>query len=208
MSRRRISTQAELREHYGQPVDRALWKEIDHINDHYKAFIEAAPFCILATAGENGIDCSPKGDPAGFVVVASPKKLYLPDRRGNNRIDSLRNIIENPQVGLIFFIPTVGETLRVSGRAEIIIDSALCEQFAMNGKAATSVVGIDVEKAYFQCQKALVRSGLWDSATYPVERPVPTAGQITKAFAQARQNAFDDEAYDQNYPLHLKDTLY
>jgi len=203
-----INTIEALLDHYGEPVDRALWKEIDHVNDHYRQFIEASPFCVLATQSEQGIDLSPRGDPAGFVCVESPTLLYLPDRRGNNRLDSLRNIVANPAVGLIFFIPTVGETLRVGGTARISIDPNLCERFSEQGKPAKAVLCVDVLKVYFQCQKAIVRSGLWESSTYPAERPVPTAGEMTKYFAQAQAQDFDAEAYDQNYPQHLKNTLY
>ena len=169
-----ITSAEELEKIYSAPVDRALWKEIDHINAHYQQFIEASPFLILATFGEKGVDCSPRGDPAGFVRVVNPKQLLIPDRRGNNRLDSLRNIIENPQVGLIFLIPNVGETIRVSGTAEIVVDAALCQSFSINNKPASSVIRITVEKAYFQCQKALARSKLWDPETYIDRNELPT----------------------------------
>ncbi|MCJ8274282.1 MAG: pyridoxamine 5'-phosphate oxidase family protein, partial [Psychrosphaera sp.] len=106
----KITSIEQLEQVYGQPVERALWKEIDHINPHYRQFIEASPFLILATFGEKGIDCSPKGDPKGFVRVVDEKTIHIPDRRGNNRLDSLRNIVTNPNVGLIFLIPNAGET--------------------------------------------------------------------------------------------------
>ena len=161
-----ITSKEDLDTLYGEPMDRALWKEIDHINDHYRIFIEKSPFLILATSGENGIDCSPRGDPAGFVRVVNEKCIQLPDRRGNNRLDSLRNIIVNPNVGLISLIPNAGETIRLRGKAEIIVDEALCKSFSMNGKPANSVLSIDVGKVYFQCQKAIVRSKLWDASSY------------------------------------------
>jgi len=123
--------------------------------------IEKSPFLILATQGANGIDCSPRGDPAGFVRVVNPHCIQMPDRRGNNRLDSMRNIVDNPSVGLIFLIPNVGETIRLSGTASIIIDEALCESFSVKGKPASSVISISVNKVYFQCQKALVRSKLY-----------------------------------------------
>ncbi len=156
----KISSIAELETIYGKPVERALWKEIDYISDQYRQLIEASPFLVLATHGEKGVDCSPRGDPAGFVRVVSPKQIMIPDRRGNNRLDSLRNIILNPDIGLIFLIPGVGETLRVSGKAEIMIDVELCNSFEIQGKPATSVISIHVEKVYFQCQKAIARSKL------------------------------------------------
>lgn len=204
----KIDSIEQLEQVYGKTVERALWKEIDHINDHYRQFIEASPFLILATYGEKGVDCSPRGDPAGFVRVASPKTLLLPDRRGNNRLDSLRNIISNPQIGLIFMVPNAGETIRVSGRAEIIIDDALCQSFAVQGKAASSVLQIIVDKAYFQCQKAIARSKLWDGSTYIERNELPSAGDMAKHFSALRYIEFDGEQYDKNYPEHLKKTIY
>ena len=204
----KITSLASLEAVYGKPVERALHKEIDHINDHYRQFIEASPFMILATYGEKGVDCSPRGDPAGFVKVVNQKQLMIPDRRGNNRLDSLRNIVTNPQVGLIFLVPGAGETIRVSGRAEILVDSELCQSFAMQGKPASSVLSVAVEKAYFQCQKAIARSKLW-SADHQIERgELPTAGQMAQFFADAKGLEFDGKAYDQGYAEHMKKTIY
>src|SRR3984893_7686464 len=120
---------------YDAPSDVSTAKEIDHISDHYRAFIEAAPFFALATAGPAGLDCSPRGDEPGFVRVADAKTLMIPDRRGNNRIDSLRNIVRDPRVSLLFLIPGIGETFRVIGRAAISTDPALLESFVFAGKA-------------------------------------------------------------------------
>lgn len=193
---------------YGKPVDSSLWKEIDHINEHYQKFIEASPFLILATYGEKGVDCSPRGDPAGFVRVLDRKSILIPDRRGNNRLDSLRNILDNPQVGLIFLVPNAGETIRVSGIAEIIIDKDLCQSFSMNGKPASSVLKVTVEKAYFQCQKAMARSKLWESSTYPERADLPTAGEMVEQFSKTIGTEFDGQAYDRNYPERMKKTIY
>ncbi|AEF54171.1 pyridoxamine 5'-phosphate oxidase family protein [Marinomonas posidonica] len=195
-----IKTLDALEEIYGQPVERSLWKEIDHINPHYRAFIEKSPFLILATYGENGLDCSPRGDPAGFVRVVNERCIQIPDRRGNNRLDSLRNIIHNPQVGLIFLVPNVGETIRVSGRAEILVDNDLCDSFSIQGKAASSVLSISVEKAYFQCQKAIARSGLWDPSQHIDRGELPSAGDMAKVFADMKNIEFDAQEYDKQYP--------
>jgi len=203
-----ISNIKDLENHYGQPVAGALWKEIDHINDHYRHFIEKSPFLILASIGEKGLDCSPRGDPGGFVRVVDPTCIQLPDRRGNNRLDSLRNIIHNPQVALIFLIPGIGETIRLSGKAKIVIDKTLCESFSINGKAASSVICIDVDKVYFQCQKALVRSQLWDASTQLDRSELPSAGQMINVFADLQNVEFDANEYDQNYPEHMKKTIY
>src|SRR5688572_15443861 len=118
----RITTQAQLDALYGAPVEAAIAKEIDYVSDHYKAFIDKAPFVVVATVGPEGLDCSPRGDPAGFVRVRYPKTVLIPDRRGNNRIDSLRNLVRDPRIALLFMIPGIGQTLRINGRAEIVID--------------------------------------------------------------------------------------
>lgn len=205
---KKITSITMLEEKYGEPVERALWKEIGHINDHYRQFIEASPFLILATSGDKGLDCSPRGDPAGFVRVKDKNTLLLPDRKGNNRLDSLRNIIANDRVGLIFLVPNAGETIRVSGRAEILIDDELCQSFSIKGKPASSVLSITIEKAYFQCQKAIARSSLWDPAAYIDRKELPTAGQMAKYFSAKKGIEFDGEAYDRDYPEYMKKTIY
>ncbi len=204
----RISTIEALEAIYGMPLERAKWKEIDFINEDYRRFIEASPFLILATVGEKGVDCSPRGDPAGFARIVDEKTLQVPDRRGNNRLDSLRNIIGNPQVGLIFLIPNVGETIRVSGRAELLVDEELCASFSMNGKPANCVVSVAVEKVYYQCQKALARSKLWDPEFYADRDSLPTAGEMNRTFASMHGQAFDGETYDREYPEYMKRTMY
>jgi PPOX class probable FMN-dependent enzyme len=204
----KITTLEQLENHYDKASERAIWKEIDYISPHYQAFIEASPFLILATYGEKGVDCSPRGDPAGFVRVPSERQILIPDRRGNNRLDSLRNIISNNKVGLIFLVPGAGETIRVSGTAEILTDSELCLSFAINNKAASSVLSISVDKAYFQCQKAIARSGLWNSDNSINRSELPSAGDMVKYFADLRKEEFNNEVYDENYPEHMKKTIY
>lgn len=194
---------------YSGPVgERSLWKEIDHINALYRQFIEASPFLILATYGDKGVDCSPRGDPPGFVRVVGPDCIQIPDRRGNNRLDSMRNIIQNPQVGVIFLIPNVGETIRISGQAEILVDEALCHSFMIKGKPASSVLSIDVKKVYYQCQKALARSKLWDAESYIERSELPSAGQMAKVFSAQHGVEFDGETYDENYAKHMRQTIY
>src|ERR1700731_250522 len=153
-----VTTSEQLEQHYGEGFPPAIAKEIDPVNAHYRAFIEAAPFFALATCGPDGLDCSPRGDPAGFVRVLDEKTIAVPDRRGNNRIDSLRNLIHDPRVALLFMIPGVNETLRIIGRAKICTDPQLCASFTMQGKAPRAVLLISVDRVYFQCAKALVRS--------------------------------------------------
>src|SRR5712692_3064651 len=159
-----VTTEAQLEQMYGEIHPPARVKEIDHVNSHYRALIEASPFVVLATSGPEGLDCSPRGDPAGFVRVRDEKTLLIPDRRGNNRIDSLRNLVRDPRVALLFLIPGCSETIRVNGRAKISVDPALCQSFTMEGKTPRCVLVVAVERVYYQCAKAIVRSKLWDPA--------------------------------------------
>lgn len=205
MTTHRITTEQELDAIYGQPVQSSRIKEIDYISDHYRAWIEASPFMILATAGPEGLDCSPRGDPKGFVRVADRKTLMIPDRRGNNRIDSLRNIVRDPRVALLFLVPGVGETMRVNGRAALSTDPALRESFAMQGKVPACVIVVTAERVYPQCQKALVRSKLWDPAIQVARSDLPSMGQVLEALAK---EGFDGKAYDAAYPERLKRTIY
>jgi uncharacterized protein len=201
-----ITSVAELEALYTDSVSPAAQiKVLDHVSDHYRAFIEASPFMLLATVGPSGVDCSPRGDPAGFVRVADPKTLLIPDRRGNNRLDSLRNIVVDPRVHLLFLIPGIGETMRVVGSAVISADPALCGSFKMEGKAPRSVIVVTVEEIYPQCQKALVRSKLWDIATQIPRSALPSNGAM---LASITKGDFDGKAYDEAYPQRLKQTIY
>jgi PPOX class probable FMN-dependent enzyme len=200
-----ITTVAQLEAIYGEPSSNAVLKEIDHISDHYKAFIERSPFVTLATCGPEGLDCSPRGDPAGFVRVHDSKTVMLPDRRGNNRIDTLKNIVRDPRVSLLFLIPGVGETLRINGRAEISIDPDLCASFEMQNKLPRSILVITADRVYFQCQKALARSRLWDPAAQVPRSELPSTGSMIQALSR---DGFDGAAYDKGYPDHMKDSVY
>ena len=173
-----ITTVEQLEALYGVPGEASLVKELDHVILEYAAFIEASPFVALATSGREGLDCSPRGDLAGFVRIHDPKTLMMPDRRGNNRADSLRNIIRDPRVGLLFLVPGSGTTLRVNGRAHITTDAALCASFVVDGKAARSVTVVEVDSVYFQCARAIVRSDLWNPARHVDPKSLPTPGQI------------------------------
>ena len=201
----RITTTEQLEALYGEPLERSLVKEIDHISDHYRAFIEHSPFVLVATSGPEGLDCSPRGDPPGFVQVQDRKTVLLPDRRGNNRIDTMRNLVRDPRISLLFLVPGVGETLRINGRAEIVADPELCASFTMQGKPARSVLVITADRVYFQCQKALARSKLWNPDAQVPRSELPTAGQIIKGLST---ETFDAESYDRNYPEHMKKTIY
>jgi PPOX class probable FMN-dependent enzyme len=201
----RITTLEALEALYGQVAGPSRAKEVDHIHPVYRPFIEAAPLAVLATAGEGGLDATPRGDPAGFVQIEDERTLILPDRRGNNRIDSLRNILADPRVALLFLVPGIGETLRVNGRAEIRVDPALLERFAHEGHQPRSVLRINVESVYFQCSRAVIRAGLWDPARQIERAALPSPGTILRALSQG---GIDGEAYDKALPQRLKDTLY
>jgi len=201
----RITTIEALEALYGQPAGAAVFKEIDHISAEYRAFIEAAPFFALATVGPEGVDCTPRGDAPGFVRVADARTLMIPDRRGNNRIDSLRNIVRDPRVSLLFLIPGVGETFRVIGRASISTDPQLCESFVFAGKTPRAVVIVAVERVYFQCGKAILRSKLWDPASLVDRASLPSNGTILAAITKGEHGG---EEYDKAYPARLRETIY
>jgi PPOX class probable FMN-dependent enzyme len=192
-----VTSEAELEAIYGQPSGAAVIKEIGHISEHYRRFIEVSPFVVLATAGPEGLDCTPRGDPAGFVRVVD-------NRRGNNRIDTLRNIVRDPRIALLFLIPGIGRTLRINGRAAISVDPELCASFTMEGKVPRSVIVVTAESVYTQCPKALVRSHLWDASRHLPESALPSSGTMMKVL----QAEFDAEKYDREYPQRLKETIY
>jgi PPOX class probable FMN-dependent enzyme len=200
-----VTTTEQLEQHYGEVFPPAIAKEIDHVNAHYRAFIEAAPFFALATSGPDGLDCSPRGDPAGFVRVHDEKTLLIPDRRGNNRIDSLRNLVHDPRVALLFLIPGCSETIRVIGRVKISVDPALCKSFVMEGKTPRCVLVVAVERVYYQCAKAIVRSKLWDPATQIDRKSLPSSGTILAGITGGR---IGGPEHDRGAPERLKATIY
>ncbi|RAS23821.1 pyridoxamine 5'-phosphate oxidase family protein [Paraburkholderia bryophila] len=200
-----LTTIDQLEAIYGQPHERAVRKEIPYINEDYRAFIEVAPFVVLATAGPEGLDCSPRGDAPGFVRVIDERTLALPDRPGNNRIDSLRNIIAEPKLALLFVIPGVGESLRVNGRGRITNDPKWLDSFAVVGKLPRTVLLIDVDTVYFHCSKALVRSKLWDPARHVERSRLPSAGEIHRRINGA---SFDAATYDRELDERVRTTLY
>jgi PPOX class probable FMN-dependent enzyme len=200
-----IGDVATLERFYGAPSEASIVKEVDHVHPVYRKLIEAAPFAVLATSGPGGLDASPRGDGPGFVTVEDEKTLLLPDRRGNNRTDSLSNIIGDPRVALLFLIPGIGETLRVNGRASISVEPALLRRFAVEGKEPRSVLVIAVETVYFQCSRAIVRADLWNPAKHASRSALPTTGAILAALSDAR---IGGESYDRALPERVKATLY
>jgi PPOX class probable FMN-dependent enzyme len=200
-----ITSMAELTKLYGTPVGPSIIKETNRITSSYRAFIETAPFFALASAGPDGLDCSPRGDDPGFVRVADETTLIIPDRRGNNRIDTLRNILHDPRVALLFLIPGCGETIRINGRASISRDPALIENFVMQGKAPRTVIIVSVDRIYFQCAKAIVRSKLWDASRHVERQSLPSTGTILAELSDGKLNGAE---YDRTAPERLKATLY
>lgn len=200
-----ITSVSELESLYGEVNTASLRKETDRIVPAYRTLIEAAPFVALATSGPEGLDCSPRGDGPGFVRVQDEKTLLLPDRRGNNRIDSLKNIVRDPRVALLFLIPGLGETLRVNGRAAISVEPALLESFSVEGKPPRTVIAIAVDAVYFQCARAILRSELWNPARHVPRGRLPSAGQILAALTD---NEAGGEAYDKALPERQRSTLY
>jgi uncharacterized protein len=190
---------------YGAPSEASVVKEVDFVHPLYRKLIEAAPFAVLATSGPAGLDASPRGDGPGFIVVEDEKTLLLPDRRGNNRADSLRNIVGDPRVALLFLIPGIGETLRVNGRASISVDPALLRRFAVAGKEPRSVLVIRVETVFFQCSRAVVRADLWNPENLVSRAALPSTGTILAALSGSKLGGED---YDLGQPERVKTTLY
>ena len=170
---------AEIREIYGEPAARAVKKQLPRLEKHSRAFIAHSPFLVIASADPEGrVDASPKGDAPGFVRVIDDETLLIPDRLGNNRIDTIGNLVACPRVGLIFFVPGLRETLRVNGRARITSDPALLEPCAVNGKVPRSGILVTAEEVYFHCGKALIRSDLWNPEKHIAQSEFPSLGRI------------------------------
>jgi uncharacterized protein len=200
-----IATIEQLEAIYGQPNDASTVKVADRVTSQYRALIEKSPFAALATCGPEGLDCSPRGDLAGFVRVHDEKTLMMPDRRGNNRVDSLRNIVRDPRVALLFLIPGAGSTLRVNGRARVSVDADLLASFRMEGKAPRTVIVMTVDEIYFQCARAIVRSGLWNPDRHVDPKSLPTPGQI---LAEMSENLVGGEEYDRAWPERARQSLW
>ena len=201
-----VDTIEKLEAIYGTPDITSTVKVADHITPQYRAFIESAPFLALATSGPEGLDCSPRGDIAPHLVrIVDERTLLLPDRRGNNRIDSLRNIVRDPRIALLFLIPGNGNTIRINGNASLTNDEALLRSFAVGEKAPRSAIEIDVREVYFQCARAIVRSRLWKAESQIDPKALPSAGDI---LASMSGNLVGGEAYDTAWPDRAAGTLW
>jgi uncharacterized protein len=174
-----IEDPEQLRELYGTPSERSLKKQLSHFDEHCRAFIARSPFLVIASSDPSGrCDASPKGDAPGFVQVLNDETLLIPDRLGNNRVDTIGNLLAWPGVGLIFFVPGINETLRVNGRARVTTDPALLEPLAVNGKVPRSAILVSAEEIYFHCGKALIRSDLWNPEKQLRRSEFPSLGRI------------------------------
>lgn len=200
-----IATIEQLEAIYGQPGETSTVKVADHITPSYRALIEASPFAVLATCGPEGLDCSPRGDLPGFIRIRDEKTLLIPDRRGNNRVDSLRNIVRDPRIALLFLIPGSGNTLRVNGHAHVLADPPLLAPFAIEGKAPRTVIVMTVNEVYFQCARAIVRSDLWNPDKRVDPKGLPTPGQILAEMSGNRVGGAD---YDRAWPERARQTMW
>lgn len=200
-----IGTVKELEAIYGFPNKASTAKVANRITPQYRILIEKSPFAALATCGPEGVDCTPRGDLPGFVRIHDDRTLMMPDRRGNNRIDSLRNIVRDPRVGLLFLIPGAGNTLRVNGRAHVSADAELLDSFTVEGKAPRTVIVITVEEIYFQCARAIVRADLWNPDKRVDPRDLPTPGQI---LAEMSDDRVGGEDYDRAWPARAQATMW
>ena len=190
---------------YGEAKPASLVKEVPQIIPQYRAFIEASPFCSLATSGPEGLDCSPRGDVPGFVRVHDERTLMMPDRRGNNRVDSLKNIVRDPRIALCFLIPGSRTALRVNGEAHLSVDPELKASFAMDGKEPRSVIVINTQAIYFQCGRAIVRSKLWDQDAQVDPKTLPTPGEVLSELSKGEVGGPE---YDKEWNGRAMETLW
>lgn len=199
-----VTSVDQLNALYGEPGEASLVKVTNHLLPEYSAMIEASPFMALATVGPEGLDCSPRGDAGAVIHIEDERTLMLPDWRGNNRIDSLSNIVRDPRVALMFLIPGSNTTMRLNGRAVVRIDEAITQRFVMDGKHPRSVVVITIEEVYSQCARAVLRADLWNPEKFRDTSLLPTVGQML-ASAKA---GFDGAEYDREWPGRAVKTMW
>lgn len=204
-----IADEVTLRAMFKAPSRLALMKELDHLDRHCRRFIELSPFLCLATSRpDGGADNSPRGDAPGFVEVADDKTLILPDRPGNNRIDSLANIVHNSHVGLLFFIPGFTETLRLNGRAKLVTTAELLARHAVDGRTPKLAVMVTVDQVFLQCSKALIRSRLWQEDAKVDRKSMPTLGQIIADVVDQKASAETVQSYNETIDQNIREELY
>ena len=199
-----VTSVEQLNALYGEPGEASIVKVTDHLLPEYRRMIEASPFLTLATVGPEGLDCSPRGDAGAVIHIEDAQTLMLPDWRGNNRVDSLANIVRDPRVALLFLIPGSNTTMRVNGRAVLRIDEELTQRFTMDGRHPRSVIVITIEEVYSQCARAVLRADLWNPEKFADTTCLPTVGQM---LASAKKG-FDGEAYDRDWPGRAAKTMW
>jgi PPOX class probable FMN-dependent enzyme len=200
-----IRTIEELEALYGALPPGAATKEVPGLTPLHREYVEASPLVVVASSGPGGLDCSPRGDPAGFVRIVDDRTLHIPDRRGNNRLDTLRNLVVDPRIALLFLVPGIGVTLRVNGTAVLSTDADLRASFAIQGKEPATVIVVTTTSVYTQCPKALIRGRLWDADQHRAPGDLPTVGQIME---QITAGEFDGATYDAGYPERVRQTIY
>lgn len=200
----KITSLSQLQELYDTPGEPSLRKVSNCLTPAYQRMIEASPFFALATVSEAGLDCTPRGDAGQAVQILDTKTIAIPDRRGNNRLDTLRNLVADPRCALLFLIPGVNECIRINGTAEITTDPDLISRLTHQGKAPVTAIKVTIGELYFQCARAVIRSGIWHTEMQRDRKDLPSAGEMTKsAYA-----AFDAETYDAELPARQLKTLY
>ncbi|MBP7062780.1 pyridoxamine 5'-phosphate oxidase family protein [Ferrovibrio sp.] len=193
----------DLSQLYDPPSDLARNKQLAHLDDHARNFIALSPFLVIASGGVDGADCSPRGDAPGFVQVLDAQTLLIPDRRGNNRLDTLQNVQARPEIGLLFFVPGINETLRINGRAEIVSDAALLAPLAAQGKIPGTALRVIVTQMYFHCGKALLRSKLWQPESQVPRSAFPSLGRVIADQVQGVDGAQADIYLEESYKNRL-----
>ena len=199
-----VTSVEQLNELYGAPGEASLVKVTDFLLPEYRTMIEASPFMALATVGPEGLDCSPRGDAGAVIHIEDERTLMLPDWRGNNRIDSLSNIVRDPRVALMFLIPGSSTTMRLNGRAVVRIDEAIRQRFVMDGRHPRAVVVVTIDEVYSQCARAVLRADLWNPEKFRDTSLLPTVGQM---LASAKKG-FDGAAYDREWPGRAVKTMW
>lgn len=199
-----ITSVEDLKALYGVVGEASVAKVTTALTAEYRQMIEASPFVALATVGPEGMDCSPRGDLGGVVRVKDERTLLLPDWRGNNRIDSLINIVRDPRVALMFLVPGSNTTMRVNGHAVVSAEPSLLDSFEMEGKHPRTVAVVMIDEVYFQCARALIRSELWNAERFVDPKSLPTPGRLL----QAAKADFDQETYDREWPARAASTMW
>ena len=205
MTDKTIDSLEELRDSFGFPTGRAAVKEMPSLDKHSRAFIALSPFLVIATAGESGADASPKGDPPGFVKVLSDTEIFIPDRPGNSRIDTMRNLLENPHIGIVFLVPGMKETLRINGRGKVVTDAEILSTCSVNGKIPKCGICVQIDEVYMHCAKSMIRSKLWDPKKHIKRDSFPSLGKI---FTDQQGGGLDAKEVDKDIEDKYKERLY